>query len=326
MIFGRFPSQQAAGLILAHTLRLSNRLIKKGRVLTTDDITELCTHGIDYVTGARLEVGDVTEDEAAYAIAKVLAGDSLRVSKAVAGRCNISAVTQGLTAIDRETIEAINLCGGEISIATLLPNEEVQVGQTVATVKVIPFAVAQTQVDQCCSLVVKDKVTMDEPGIGDKRQTAIEVNAFVAQRVALILTEAANVKPAVLDATRDVMHKRITSYGSQIIFEQRCEHTIDAVEKTLQQACGSQGGSDCDLILVCGATITVDVGDVIPSAIIRLGGVVEHFGMPVEPGNMLLLATCGNTTIINLPGCSRSQSSKIAASLTVVSILLSSIV
>ena len=44
----------------------------------------------------------------------------------------------------------------------------------------------------------------------------------------------------------------------------------------------------------------------IPAAIEAFGGRIERFGMPVDPGNLLLLATRGNTTILGAPGCARS--------------------
>jgi molybdenum cofactor cytidylyltransferase len=45
---------------------------------------------------------------------------------------------------------------------------------------------------------------------------------------------------------------------------------------------------------------------VIPAAIEQAGGSVEHFGMPVDPGNLLLLAHLGDIPVLGLPGCVRS--------------------
>ena len=45
---------------------------------------------------------------------------------------------------------------------------------------------------------------------------------------------------------------------------------------------------DHELILIAGASAIVDRRDVIPAAIERTGGRVEHYGMPVDPGNLLL--------------------------------------
>lgn len=310
MIFSRCACEQAEGLILAHTLRLAKRLIKKGRVLTAADIHDLKQHGVEYVTGARLEDFDVAEDEAALIIASALAGEGLRIGKPVAGRCNLYAKSPGLVTINRECINAINCCDGAITVATLSPDDEAEAGQTVATIKIIPFAVSQKLLDTCCVLsnvssAAGSAVNNEEHGKQNNKKNkpaAISIKPFISHNVELILTEADNIKSSVLAATSKVMHQRLESYGSHITHEQNCAHTVAAVEQALKKALLSES----ELILICGATITVDIGDVVPSAIINLGGVIVHFGMPVEPGNMLLLARHGKKTIINLPGCSRS--------------------
>src|SRR5258707_15893560 len=55
-----------------------------------------------------------------------------------------------------------------------------------------------------------------------------------------------------------------------------------------------------------GASISGDRGDVIPEAVVAAGGHIDHFGMPVDPGNMLLLCHIGETPVLGLPGCARS--------------------
>src|SRR5205823_6617820 len=61
-----------------------------------------------------------------------------------------------------------------------------------------------------------------------------------------------------------------------------------------------------DLILVFGASAITDRRDVIPAAITQAGGTVERFGMPVDPGNLLLTGKLGGADVIGLPGCARS--------------------
>jgi molybdenum cofactor cytidylyltransferase len=50
----------------------------------------------------------------------------------------------------------------------------------------------------------------------------------------------------------------------------------------------------------------VDDGDVIPSAIRRAGGKVVRFGMPVDPGNLLVLGELDGKPVVGAPGCARS--------------------
>ncbi len=55
MIFGRMTLAEAAGAILAHTLKAGARTLKKGRILTEEDIAALSEAGIAEVVAARLE-------------------------------------------------------------------------------------------------------------------------------------------------------------------------------------------------------------------------------------------------------------------------------
>jgi molybdenum cofactor cytidylyltransferase len=75
MRFGPVPVGDALGAILAHSTRLDDGVLKKGRVLGADDVARLARAGHETVVAARLEGEDVPEDQAAERLARVLAGD-----------------------------------------------------------------------------------------------------------------------------------------------------------------------------------------------------------------------------------------------------------
>ena len=62
----------------------------------------------------------------------------------------------------------------------------------------------------------------------------------------------------------------------------------------------------CDLVLISGASAIVDRRDVVPAGLELAGGVIDHFGMPVDPGNLLLLGHLDkdgiSTPVLGLPG------------------------
>lgn len=289
MKFAQYDSSEAEGVILAHTLRLTDVTLKKGTRLTAQQRELLQEAGVESVMGVRLEPNDVDEDSAAEAIARELAGEQLLVGKPIAGRCNLYAKEHGLAQIDKARIDAINLADGAVAIATLPELSEAHAEQAVATIKIIPFAVPQALVDTCV-----ENARGAEP--------AIEVKPFRHHNAALILTKTSAIKESTLESTYEVTQGRMRALDSHVAFYQCCDHEIEQVSALVRQAL-DQG---CNPIMICGAGITVDTGDVIPSAIAACGGEIVQFGMPVEPGNMLLLARLGKTTVINLPGCSRS--------------------
>jgi molybdenum cofactor cytidylyltransferase len=61
-----------------------------------------------------------------------------------------------------------------------------------------------------------------------------------------------------------------------------------------------------DPILVFGASAIVDRGDVVPAAVVAAGGEVTALGMPVDPGNLLMLGRIGTTRVIGVPSCASS--------------------
>jgi len=288
--FDSYDCGAAEGIILAHTIRLPGKTLKKGRVLSAGDLVELQGNGIHSVSGVRLEAGDVDEDEAALEMSRALAGPLLDIGKPVAGRCYLYAQSDGLALVDRAVIDAINLLDAGIFVATLSEHAECLHQQAVASIKVIPFAIARRQLDDCLQLA-------------GSKAGAIGLQAYRAVgSVALILTETVGLKESLLSSTSRVTRERVSAMGGHILFERRCGHTVAELSAVLAEALAM----DVGLILVCGASITVDPADIVPSAIVACGGTVDHFGMPVEPGNMLLLAHIGTCPVINMPGCSRS--------------------
>ncbi|MCC4118471.1 molybdopterin-binding/glycosyltransferase family 2 protein [Aromatoleum toluclasticum] len=279
---------EARDVLIAHNLRCGERMLRKGWRLSAADVRELREHGISTVTGARLEPGDVAEDEAAELVAAVLAGSGIEVRPPRTGRCDLHATATGVLTIDRDTVDRINLLGGEVTVGTLAPWTVVRAGDAVATVKIIPYAVRRSVIDQCRNLAA--------------RATAIAVAPLFPQRVALIQTESATTRPSVLQGTLEVTRARIEALRSRLTMVLRCPHEVHALRGALCEA----HAAGCDLVLVSGASVTQDRGDVVPAAIGAAGGEIEHFGMPVEPGNMLLLARLGDVPVINLPGCARS--------------------
>ena len=289
MIFGETPLDAAEGAILAHSVRLVDRVFKKGRVLDAHDLAALRAAGLDTVMAARPEPGDVGEDAAAARVAAAVAGDNLSASAAFTGRCNLFAQARGVLVLDRARLDALNLIDESITLATLAPFEVVEPRQMAATIKVIPFAVPGDLVARCEALA-------REAG------PLLRVAALRPTSAALIQTELPGIKASVLDNTTRSVTGRIESLDGRIGDERRCPHQVAALASEIAEMVAAGHG----LVMVSGASAIVDRRDVIPAAIERAGGVVEHFGMPVDPGNLMLLGRVGHVPVLGLPGCARS--------------------
>ncbi len=287
MKFGSFPIDDAAGLILAHTFKAEGLVLKKGHVLTAADVGALRAAGVKDVIGAKLEADDVGEDTAAGRIALRLMGSHLTPSAARTGRCNLVAANDGVVLINAAAITAANVISEAVTIATLPDRQGVTAGQIVATVKVIPFAV---------SAAVMARV---ENALGTG---AAAVAPYAPKRFALISTLSPGLKPSVVASTEQITRQRIVALGGAMISSTQADHGAADVAREVRSALAS----GAEIILITGASATLDRGDVVPAGIVAADGVIDHFGMPVDPGNLLVLAHIGSVPVLVLPGCARS--------------------
>jgi len=285
MKFGRIPIGEALGCVLAHGVNAGDVSFKKGRVLSAADIDALRRALVTTVMAARLEADDVAEDEAARRIGAAVAGAHTDVSTAMTGRANLYASERGLMLVDVARVNALNAIHESITLATLAPFDVVERRQMLATVKIIPFAAPASALAKAVA-------------VGG----AVRVAPFRAKRIALISTTLPGMKASLLDKNRNVLDRRVQASGSAVSFETRVAHDEGAVAAALR-ACLAQRP---DLVFVFGAAATTDRRDAVPAGIVAAGGAIEHFGMPVDPGNLLLLAKAGATPVIGLPGCARS--------------------
>ncbi len=292
MKFADTPLAKAEGAILAHSLKLGGaqgRRLGKGRVLTEEDLSDLAAAGYREVAAVRLDTDDVHEDEAATALARAAAGANLEASKPFTGRCNLFATRHGLAVFDRARLDRLNLVHEAATIATVPAFSTIEPRQMVATIKIVPFAAPRRVVEETVAVASEDG-------------PLIRVAPFHETAVGLVQTRLAGTKEAVLDKTAAVMAARLANLESRLAGELRRDHTetevADAIARLIAEGCG--------LVLVVGASAITDRRDVIPTALTRIGGEVEHFGMPVDPGQLLLLGRRGDVPVLGVPGCGRS--------------------
>ncbi|TFF27816.1 4-diphosphocytidyl-2C-methyl-D-erythritol kinase [Jiella endophytica] len=286
MRFGEIPASTAEGALLAHSRSVAGGRIAKGTRLTGDHVAALIEAGIASLVVASLDAGDLTEDEAAARIGAGLAGTGLAVEDAATGRVNVFAGAGGLFVPDRQTVDRVNAVDPGITLATLGEFEPVASGRMVATVKIIPLAVSGASVERVLAILAESP--------------AFRLAPFRPRKVALIQTELAGTRAKMLDKTRRVTEARLAPSGSSVIGEWRCPHQGEALAASLSAA------GEADLVLVFGASAVIDAEDVIPAAIRMAGGTVDHLGMPVDPGNLLLLGRLGGRPVLGAPGCARS--------------------
>jgi molybdenum cofactor cytidylyltransferase len=289
MIFGPTRLEEARGAILGHTLRLPGKVLKKGTVLDQAAIAALQAANHREVIAARLEPGDVPEDEAADRLANALMGPLLSRSRAATGRVNLLAETTGLLVVNGQAVDRLNALDESLTIATLAPFVPVAAKEMVATIKVIPFAVPGPV------LGVAELLAKQGPPV-------LAVHPFRPLKVGLVLTELPGVKESVMEGAVEATRHRVEALCGTLLPHERTRHEAGPVADALARL-RRQGAQ---VLLVAGASAVVDRRDVGPAAIVRAGGAISHFGMPVDPGNLICLGEIEDIPALVLPGCARS--------------------
>jgi molybdenum cofactor cytidylyltransferase len=287
MKFGAVPLKEALGATAVHTIRQGGLVLKKGTAIGPAEVAALEAAGINEIVVARLEPGDVAEDVAAAEIAKAVAGAGVHVERAFTGRANLFAHTAGILVVDKDAIDRLNRVDEAITLATLPAYKPVVAGEMIATVKIIPFAVNGTARDAVLAGVTKP---------------LLRIAPYRVRKVGVVSTLLPGLAGKVVDKTLKITQERLAPAGAAIVAERRVSHERDAVARAIDEVLKA----GAELAIVFGASAIADRRDVIPAALEAIGGRIEHFGMPVDPGNLLMIGRAGERAVLGAPGCARS--------------------
>ena len=289
MKFGPAPLDEAEGAILAHSQRVGERMIRKGSLLDADMIGAMRGAGMTEVICAQLEPGDVPEDIAADRMATPLVSPLIARSRAATGRVNLSAEVPGLLRLDVPMIDRLNTIDEALTIGTLPDYAVVARKDLVATVKIVPLS-------------IPGKVLSVAEALVRQAGSPIRLHPFQHLKVGLVVTELPGLKDSVTDKTIAVTEQRVTNLTGSLLPPVRCHHDEESVARALDKLLAD----GADLLLVIGASAVVDRRDVGPAGIVRAGGEILHFGMPVDPGNLICVGRLHDKPALVLPGCARS--------------------
>lgn len=285
MIFGPVPVAEATGAVLAHAMMGAGGKIAKGTVLTGPQVAALAKAGHDTLIVARIEVGDVREDDAAQRLAAALVPDpeaqGLRLSGAGAGRVNLYATGPGIVTLDRAAITALNAIDPMITLATVPCWHRVDAGTMVATIKIISYAVPDTSLHTAQATAPRAlSVLPPRYGTATLIETRVDATAPTGKG-------------------RAALTGRLDRLGLTLSPRVMVGHNSAAIAAALAEAPG-------DVVFILTASATSDPQDVAPAALRAAGGHVEAYGLPVDPGNLLFFGHLGDKPVIGLPGCARS--------------------
>ncbi|MEM7090638.1 MAG: molybdopterin-binding protein [Pseudomonadota bacterium] len=285
MKFGPVALADAQGAILAHSVQAGARKLRKGAVLSASDIADLAAAGLSTVTVARLDAGDVHENEAAEILARALVPDAdhacLSLSEPFTGRVNLLAAAPGVALLDAERIRDVNGINPMITVATVQSYQQMHPGGMIATVKIISYGVPRTDLVRAAQLA----------------RSAVRLQPAIYANAGLIVTEICGTRPGEKGVA--AVRARVEALGMKLSDVVTVPHDTNSLANAIARI-------SADLVLILTGSATSDPADIGPSALRQAGGRIERFGMPVDPGNLLFLGHLEHRPVVGLPGCARS--------------------
>ncbi len=282
---------EAEGHISAHNLfdAEGRKIVTKGRRIASDQIERLRRAGVREIYVARLARRDVPEDEAARRLAQCMAGENVYFKPPATGRANLRAGCAGVLRVNKEAAARLNAADSGIGLATLASHEFVQPHQLIATVKIIPFAIAAEVLQEI------------EHALG-RNESLLRVEPLRLRRVGVAICAHPPQQERVLRQYRPALVQRMRKFAAEAVAWLHCDYHPAEIAQAIRQL----QNAGAELILLVGMSAVVDIRDVIPQGIAAAGAVIEQFGFPVDPGNLTLLAYLDGMPIVAVPGCARS--------------------
>lgn len=281
--------RNSTGRILCNTIFRpgGRKLLAKGHVLSDEDVRLLETEGMGQVWVTELEEGEIGEDEAVCQAATEMGCGCLEIRLAAGGRANLFATEDCCVLVDDELLKQLN-CISSIVIATSQNFSFAPAGQRIATVKSVPFAVAQSQLDAIVNVL-------------RERGPILQARPIRTPTVGVLYSD-----PVQGDRARQlfesIMRQRLERFGTTPSFMLMTTEEETAVARSLQHLLRAKP----TLILMASTTAPAGPDDVIGRAMTRIGCQFERFLAPVEPGNLFLLTYKDEVPIVSAPGCFRS--------------------
>jgi molybdenum cofactor synthesis domain-containing protein len=272
------PVSEAVGTVLSHDIteirpgEFKGRAFKKGHIVRKEDVAHLQRLGKENLFILEIKDDEVHENDAAYAIAKALAGSGVKLKgEPNEGKINIIAEKDGLLKVNHEALLDFNMLG-EVACATMHNNSIVKKDRTVAGTRAIP-------------LVVKKSIVEEAVNRAEKAGGVLSVTEIRKPKAGIVITGNEVYHGKIKDAFEPVITKKIKKLDGKVIGVHFAPDDAQFIENKIRELIDA----GADLIITTGG-MSVDPDDVTRFAIRNLGVEDLFYGSPVLPGSMFLVA------------------------------------
>lgn len=274
----------AVGLILAHDITkvepggFKGVLFSRGHRVKEVDLPLLRMVGKNHLYVYEPEVGLLHENDAAARLGQALAGAGVSVSEASEAKVYLRAEGDGLWLLQSTRVRELNL-GEGIRVAARSDRQPVRAGDRLATIKVVPLLLPEAEVAAAAA-----------------RGAIGTVSPFRPRDVGIVTTGTEVYEGRISDAFGPLLARKLGPYGGRILGQVLAPDDPEVIARNILD----WRDRGAELILVTGG-LAVDPDDQTPGGIARAGAEIISFGVPVQPGLLLLVARLGSVTVLGLP-------------------------
>jgi len=284
------PVEEAVGSILCQDItrivpdEFKGRAFRKGHLITAEDVPELLKLGKEHLYVWESKPGEIHEEEAALRIARATVGPNISYSETYEGKSTFKATARGLFSVNVDLVDRINDIE-YVTLATLPDNYPVEEGRQLAGTRVIP-------------LMIEEEKLFQVEALCREFGPAVQVKPYQPLKVGIVTTGSEIFKGRIKDCFGPVIRKKVAAFGGEVLEQIFCPDEMDAIVAAVDKL-RTMGA---ELILLTGG-MSVDPDDLTPAAIRATGAEVVTYGVPVQPGNMFMLAYLEGTVLMGVPGC-----------------------
>ena len=283
----KIPVEQSVGQALCHDVTkiegaYKGVLYKRGHVITADDIETLRDIGKYHVFVWEDRADEIHEDDAATRLARAAAGPNIEFSQPSEGKAVLSSKVRGLFTVKRDALTAINMVP-DITIASLPDNYTVQEGGKLAGARIVP-------------LVTKRDNVMRAVSLARGYAPLFAVTPFQKLAAGVIITGSEVYDGRIKDRFEPTLRPKLEALGADILGAVKCPDDVGAIRQAIH-GFKDRGAS---VILLAGG-MSVDPDDCTPGAVRESGAEIITYGVPAQPGNMLLFAYLDGVALFGVP-------------------------
>lgn len=285
----KVPVKDAIGLVLCHDItkvvagEFKGRAFQRNHVIQPEDVEELLKLGKEHIYVWEENKREIHEDEAAVRIAAAIKGSNISYEEPQEGKSILKANCKGLIKINSALLEEVNSIE-DISIACLPNNFTVADGQKIAGSRIIPLVTEETKIDYLEKLC-------------NKKGPALEVKPYNKLKVGIVTTGNEIYKGRIEDRFGPIINKKLAYFAAENLGQIFCPDESSKIEAAIDDFKEKKA----DVIILTGG-MSVDPDDLTPGAIKKTGAEIVTYGVPVQPGNMFMMAYLKDTVLLGVPG------------------------